>query len=72
MKACLTSVALAAILLSGLMAPPASAQLFGGGIVYDPSNHAENILQAETAILFHLPCCRYNALAGSVNISFSG
>ena len=50
MKACLTSVALAAILLSGLMAPPASAQLFGGGIVYDPSNHAENILQAARAL----------------------
>ena len=50
MKACLASVALAAILLSGLMAPPASAQLFGGGIVYDPSNHAENILQAARAL----------------------
>lgn len=50
MKARLTSVALAAILLSGLMAPPASAQLFGGGIVYDPSNHAENILQAARAL----------------------
>ncbi|MEM6625125.1 MAG: P-type conjugative transfer protein TrbJ [Pseudomonadota bacterium] len=25
---------------------PASAQLFGGGIVYDPANHAENILTA--------------------------
>ena len=32
------------------MAPPASAQLFGGGIVYDPSNHAENILQAARAL----------------------
>jgi len=50
MKARLTSVALAAILLSGLTAPPASAQLFGGGIVYDPSNHAENILQAARAL----------------------
>lgn len=50
MKARLTPVALAAILLSGLMAPPASAQLFGGGIVYDPSNHAENILQAARAL----------------------
>ena len=50
MKARLTPVALAAILLSGLIAPPASAQLFGGGIVYDPSNHAENILQAARAL----------------------
>ncbi|KCZ47299.1 MULTISPECIES: P-type conjugative transfer protein TrbJ [Hyphomonas] len=50
MKALLSSVALAAIPLSGLMAPPASAQLFGGGIVYDPTNHAENILQAVRAL----------------------
>jgi type IV secretion system protein TrbJ len=50
MKALLTSVALAAISLSVLLAPPASAQLFGGGIVYDPSNHAENMLQAARAL----------------------
>ncbi|MEQ3648947.1 MAG: P-type conjugative transfer protein TrbJ, partial [Hyphomonas sp.] len=50
MKALLSSIALAAMPLPGLMAPPASAQLFGGGIVYDPANHAENILQAVRAL----------------------
>lgn len=44
------SVAIAALPLSGITAPPASAQLFGGGIVYDPANHAENILQAIRAL----------------------
>ena len=29
-----------------ITAPPASAQLFGGGIVYDPANHTQNILTA--------------------------
>jgi len=28
------------------MTPQASAQFFGGGVVYDPANHAENILTA--------------------------
>ncbi|MGH1421604.1 MAG: P-type conjugative transfer protein TrbJ [Hyphomonas sp.] len=38
---------LAAMLcLFTLTAPPASAQLFGGGIVYDPANHTQNILTA--------------------------
>ena len=46
MKALLSSVALVAIPLSGLMAPPASAQL----AVYDPANHAQNILQAVRAL----------------------
>ena len=46
MKTLLSSVALAAIPLSGLMAPPASAQL----AVYDPANHAQNILQAVRAL----------------------
>jgi P-type conjugative transfer protein TrbJ len=46
----LASVAIAALPLSALTAPPASAQLFGGGIVYDPANHAENILQAIRAL----------------------
>lgn len=50
MKACLSSLVLAALPLTGLVAPPASAQLFGGGIVYDPTNHAENILQATRAL----------------------
>jgi type IV secretion system protein TrbJ len=46
----LASVAIVALPLSPLTAPPASAQLFGGGIVYDPANHAENILQAIRAL----------------------
>lgn len=33
----------------GLAAPPASAQLFGG-VVYDPTNHAQNVLQAVRAL----------------------
>lgn len=41
--------ALSAFTLSGITAPTASAQLFGG-VVYDPSNHAQNILQAVRAL----------------------
>lgn len=41
--------ALSALTLSGITAPPATAQLFGG-VVYDPSNHAQNILQAVRAL----------------------
>ena len=41
--------ALSALTLSGITAPAANAQLFGG-VVYDPSNHAQNILQAVRAL----------------------
>lgn len=49
MKRLLAAVCFAALPVSGLIAPPASAQLFGG-IVYDPTNHAENVLQAVRAL----------------------
>lgn len=49
MKRLLLSAALSALTLSSVIAPPASAQLFGG-VVYDPSNHAQNILQAVRAL----------------------
>jgi P-type conjugative transfer protein TrbJ len=49
MKRLLLSAALSALTLSSVSAPPASAQLFGG-VVYDPSNHAQNILQAVRAL----------------------
>ncbi|NHK27116.1 P-type conjugative transfer protein TrbJ [Parvularcula flava] len=50
MRRLLASLALAALPICTLSAPPAQAQLFGGGIVYDPANHAENILQAVRAL----------------------
>lgn len=50
MKHLLASIALCAVPLSGVIAPPAAAQLFGGGIVYDPANHTQNILQAVRAL----------------------
>ncbi len=49
MKRLLLSAALSALTLSSTIVPPASAQLFGG-VVYDPSNHAQNILQAVRAL----------------------
>lgn len=45
MKRFLASAAIAALPLPLMTAPPASAQ-FGGGIVYDPANHTQNILTA--------------------------
>lgn len=47
MKRLILSAALSALPLSVIaVAPSASAQLFGGGVVYDPANHAQNILTA--------------------------
>ncbi|MEL7033931.1 MAG: P-type conjugative transfer protein TrbJ [Pseudomonadota bacterium] len=46
MKRFLISAAIAALPISLMTAPPSSAQLFGGGIVYDPANHTQNILTA--------------------------
>jgi len=46
MKRLLLSAAIAATPLSLTIVSPASAQLFGGGIVYDPANHTQNILTA--------------------------
>ena len=46
MKRFLLSAAIAALPISLMSGPPASAQLFGGGIVYDPANHTQNILTA--------------------------
>jgi len=46
MKRLLLSAALCALPMTSLTAPPAAAQLFGGGIVYDPANHTQNILTA--------------------------
>ena len=46
MKRLLLSAALCALPMTALTAPPAAAQLFGGGIVYDPANHTQNILTA--------------------------
>jgi len=45
MKNAMVSIALAAIPAFTLSAPDAHAQ-FGGGIVYDPANHTQNILTA--------------------------
>lgn len=45
MKRYIISAAIAALPLSLIGAPSASAQ-FGGGIVYDPANHTQNILTA--------------------------
>lgn len=50
MKRLVACLAIAALPLGALSPPPAQAQLFGGGIVYDPANHAENILQAVRAL----------------------
>ncbi len=49
MKRMLLGLALALAPIGGV-APAATAQLFGGGIVYDPTNHAENVLQAARAL----------------------
>ena len=46
MKRLLLSAALCALPITVITAPPAAAQLFGGGIVYDPANHTQNILTA--------------------------
>jgi len=47
MKRLIFSVALSALPIGVITtAPPASAQLFGGGVVYDPANHVQNILTA--------------------------
>jgi type IV secretion system protein TrbJ len=51
MKPALSLLALAAAGLAvPLAAPPAEARFFGGGIVYDPANHAQNVLQAVRAL----------------------
>lgn len=49
MKRLLVCIALCAVPLSGVSAPPAAAQFFGG-VVYDPANHAQNVLQAVRAL----------------------
>lgn len=46
MKRLIISVALSALPIAFQTAQPASAQLFGGGVVYDPANHVQNILTA--------------------------
>ncbi|MEO1361377.1 MAG: P-type conjugative transfer protein TrbJ, partial [Pseudomonadota bacterium] len=46
MKRLLLSAALCALPMTVITAPPAAAQFFGGGIVYDPANHTQNILTA--------------------------
>ena len=47
MKRLVLSAALSALPITLIMTvPPASAQLFGGGVVYDPANHVQNILTA--------------------------
>ena len=46
MKRLLLSAALCALPMTVIPAPPAAAQLFGGGIVYDPANHTQKILTA--------------------------
>ncbi|MEO0449257.1 MAG: P-type conjugative transfer protein TrbJ [Pseudomonadota bacterium] len=46
MKRLLLSVALCALPMPVITAPSATAQFFGGGIVYDPANHTQNILTA--------------------------
>lgn len=47
-RASLFAVAVLAVpaAMSPILAPPAHAQLFGGRIVFDPSNYAQNILTA--------------------------
>ncbi|MBI1394324.1 MAG: P-type conjugative transfer protein TrbJ [Alphaproteobacteria bacterium] len=49
MKRLLASVAICALSLSATIAPPANAQFFGG-IVYDPTNHVQNVIQAVRAL----------------------
>lgn len=47
MKRLMMSAALSAMPITLFAtAPPATAQLFGGGVVYDPANHVQNILTA--------------------------
>jgi type IV secretion system protein TrbJ len=46
MKHHLALAALCALPLMAITAPPATAQFFGGGIVYDPANHTQNLLTA--------------------------
>lgn len=45
MKSILTAI-VAGVGTLTMTTPMASAQFFGGGVVYDPANHAENILTA--------------------------
>lgn len=40
----------ALVLGMGLIAPPAAAQFFGG-VVYDPTNHVQNVLSASRALI---------------------
>lgn len=51
MKRLILSVALSAVPITLVAAPPpAAAQLFGGGVVYDPANHVQNILTAARSL----------------------
>lgn len=48
-----TAIALALatpLAITPMMATPAHAFIFGGGIVFDPTNYAENVLQAARAL----------------------
>ncbi len=50
---CASAIALAVtapVALAPIIATPANAFIFGGGIVFDPSNYAENVLQAARAL----------------------
>ncbi len=38
------------VAMTALADRPAAAQIFGSGIVYDPANHAQNVLQAVRAL----------------------
>ena len=46
MKRFIISAAISVLPISLMAQQSASAQLFGGGIVYDPANHTQNILTA--------------------------
>lgn len=50
MKRLSFALALALAPVSLLSALPAQAQLFGASVVYDPTNHAQNVLQAVRAL----------------------
>lgn len=49
MRPYILTAALFALTQASLITPPATAQLFGG-VVYDPSNHTQNILTAVRAL----------------------
>jgi len=49
MKRTILSAALCAIPMA-LMIPQVAEAQFGGGIVYDPANHTQNILSAARAL----------------------